>query len=307
MPGSLRVSAQSQLHSFDPLNMNVTHHVDALLFLTPGADPTQRLVVSDALAYWKRSGAKRRAATANDAVLDAMVGAGGMGEAQLRKSTFTMHMQETARPQRRSKSGAAAVARCRLLRSSPAAPPGASASLRTGDSHPLAARGRTLAATPWPQPHLGSTSAGHASQTTAAIGDDNAQATLLKRHHAEALPPHSQATTLKHYLKVVPTRNLLLDGGALDSFQYASNFAEFQPRAVTLALHSASEMFEPHALVPQTVFAYDISPLRVVHRQKARSFGDYVTQLCAVIGGVFTVFGLIDNVIHAGVKAVKQD
>jgi len=41
--------------------------------------------------------------------------------------------------------------------------------------------------------------------------------------------------------------------------------------------------------------------------QSSERLGDFLTQLCAVVGGVFTVFGLIDNVIHAGVKAVKQD
>ena len=37
VPGSLRLSAQSPqaAHSFDPLVMNATHHVDALLFVPP--------------------------------------------------------------------------------------------------------------------------------------------------------------------------------------------------------------------------------------------------------------------------------
>ena len=37
VPGSLRISAQSPqaAHSFDPLVMNATHHVDALLFVPP--------------------------------------------------------------------------------------------------------------------------------------------------------------------------------------------------------------------------------------------------------------------------------
>ena len=119
---------------------------------------------------------------------------------------------------------------------------------------------------------------------------------------------HRQATTLKHFLKVVPTRSVMRAAPApLDSYQYSTTFNEFSPHEAKLAMHVAGEDLEPRALVPQTVFSYDISPLRVGHRQAVGSFGDYLTQLCAVVGGVFTVFGLIDNVIHAGVKAAKQD
>lgn len=203
VPGSLRISAQSRLHSFDPLLMNVTHHVDSLLFVSPGQDVTERLLMADAMVYW------RRTSGGAGATLGQGSAGGGMGEAQLRKQSFVMH---------------------------------------------------------------------------------------------------SQATTLKHYLKVVPTRSLLLgEDQPLDTYQYSSNYAEFSPHRGALEMHSAGESFERATLVPQTVFSYDISPLRIVHRQQAEELGDYLTQLCAVVGGVFTVFGLIDNAVHAGVKAVKQD
>ena len=29
------------------------------------------------------------------------------------------------------------------------------------------------------------------------------------------------------------------------------------------------------------------------------SIGHYLTSLCAIVGGVFTVFGIIDNVLHS--------
>lgn len=51
VPGTLRISAQSHLHSFDPLSMNVTHHVDSFLFLEPGDDAGERLHLSDAAPY----------------------------------------------------------------------------------------------------------------------------------------------------------------------------------------------------------------------------------------------------------------
>mmetsp|Transcript_48321 Transcript_48321/g.156213 ORF Transcript_48321/g.156213 Transcript_48321/m.156213 type:complete len:578 (+) Transcript_48321:42-1775(+) len=209
VPGTLRISAQSHLHSFDPLSMNVTHHVDSFLFLEPGDDAGERLHLSDAARFWRTVPRRDGAARTMHHSLGVIDGGHGVGESQLRRETFVMHRQ---------------------------------------------------------------------------------------------------ATTLKHFLKVVPTRSVMRAAPApLDSYQYSTTFNEFSPHEAKLAMHVAGEDLEPRALVPQTVFSYDISPLRVVHRQAVGSFGDYLTQLCAVVGGVFTVFGLIDNVIHAGVKAAKQD
>jgi len=209
VPGTLRISAQSHAHSFDPLSMNVTHHVHSFLFLEPGDDAGERLHLSDAARFWRTVPRRDGAARTMHHSLGVIDGGHGVGESQLRRETFVMHRQ---------------------------------------------------------------------------------------------------ATTLKHFLKVVPTRSVTRAAPApLDSYQYSTTFNEFSPHEAKLAMHVAGEDLEPRALVPQTVFSYDISPLRVVHRQAVGSFGDYLTQLCAVVGGVFTVFGLIDNVIHAGVKAAKQD
>ena len=87
-----------------------------------------------------------------------------------------------------------------------------------------------------------------------------------------------------------------------DTFQYSTNYNEFRP--TELKPHAADPM---QRLVPNAIFTYDISPYRVVHREEAESLGNFLTQLCAIVGGVFTVFGLIDSILYHGVKAVKQD
>lgn len=113
---------------------------------------------------------------------------------------------------------------------------------------------------------------------------------------------HEQGTTLKHYLKVVPTRRVDVEGGELDTYEYSTNYNEFHQGH--LRPHAQQEQ---QRLVPNTVFSYDVSPYRVVHRDHASSIGTYLTQLCAVVGGVFTVFGLIDGMLYTGIKAMKQD
>ena len=116
---------------------------------------------------------------------------------------------------------------------------------------------------------------------------------------------HEQATTLKHYLKVVPTRHVTRGGRvSADSYVYSANYNEFHPPDRKPKSRSGDEM---EKLVPNAVFSYNISPLRVVHRESGESWGAFLTQLCAVVGGVFTVFGLIDGVLFTAVKTVKAD
>jgi thiol-disulfide isomerase/thioredoxin len=187
VPGSLRLSAQSPqaAHSFDPLVMNATHHVDALLFVPPLFDRASDIEWSTQLHSHSLG-----------AISDP-------GELRLRKETFVMH---------------------------------------------------------------------------------------------------EQATTLKHYLKVVPQRRITVRGQVSDTFQYSTNYNEFRP--TELKPHAADPM---QRLVPNAIFTYDISPYRVVHREEAESLGNFLTQLCAIVGGCFTVFGLIDSVLFHGIKAIKQD
>ena len=60
---------------------------------------------------------------------------------------------------------------------------------------------------------------------------------------------HEQATTLKHYLKVVPQRKVAIDGHVSDTFQYSTNYNEFRP--TDLKPHAADPQ---QRLVPNAVF-----------------------------------------------------
>ena len=97
---------------------------------------------------------------------------------------------------------------------------------------------------------------------------------------------HEQAMTLKHYLKVVPTRP--------DAARRRVRFVrvQHQLQRVPQPPHRPNADDEIHRLVPNTGRAYTVSPYRVVHRETAQSFGSSdSTELCAVVGGVFTSSG----------------
>jgi hypothetical protein len=58
--------------------------------------------------------------------------------------------------------------------------------------------------------------------------------------------------------------------------------------------------------VPEAKFSYDLSPMAVVVSSKGRRWYDFITSVCAIIGGTFTVVGLLDAILYKMVKAGKQ-
>ena len=58
--------------------------------------------------------------------------------------------------------------------------------------------------------------------------------------------------------------------------------------------------------VPEAKFSYDLSPMAVIVSSKGRRWYDFVTSLMAIIGGTFTVVGMIDGVTHRFIKGGKQ-
>ena len=52
-------------------------------------------------------------------------------------------------------------------------------------------------------------------------------------------------------------------------------------------------------MLPGVFFIYDISPIKVKFTEKQQSFTYFLTSLCAIVGGVFTVAGIIDAAIYS--------
>jgi hypothetical protein len=49
---------------------------------------------------------------------------------------------------------------------------------------------------------------------------------------------------------------------------------------------------------------YDISPVTVKATLYKENIYHFLVQLCAIIGGIFTVTGIIDSLIHESVSAI---
>jgi len=98
----------------------------------------------------------------------------------------------------------------------------------------------------------------------------------------------------QYFIKIVPTIYEPLSGNALNTNQF-----------------SVTEHFKPlggessHGL-PGVFFMYELSPIMVHFKEQRKSFAHFITGVCAIIGGVFTVAGIIDSFIYQGMRTLKK-
>ena len=91
--------------------------------------------------------------------------------------------------------------------------------------------------------------------------------------------------TYQYYLKIVPTKFRYLIGATYDKYQYTAN--------------SFSETSLDR--LPLLFFKYDLSPITVEYKNTKMSFLTFLINVFAILGGVFTVAGIIDAIIHKSV------
>ncbi|XP_062231714.1 uncharacterized protein LOC133929113 isoform X2 [Phragmites australis] len=99
--------------------------------------------------------------------------------------------------------------------------------------------------------------------------------------------------TYQYFVKVVPTIYTDIRGNKIHSNQFS----------VTEHFRDGNVRLKPQ---PGVFFFYDFSPIKVIFTEENRSLLHYLTNLCAIVGGVFTVSGIIDSFIFHGQKALKK-
>jgi len=95
-----------------------------------------------------------------------------------------------------------------------------------------------------------------------------------------------------HYIKVVSTH---LNLGSSES----NSMVTYQ------FLEQSQVVYYDETNVPEARFSYDLSPMSVVVEKEGRKWYDYLTSLCAIIGGTFTTLGLIDATLYRVFKPKK--
>jgi len=97
------------------------------------------------------------------------------------------------------------------------------------------------------------------------------------------------AAIFEYYTKVVPTTYLPLDRAPLHVYQFTANSNKIVNQQM-----------------PSLYLRYDFSPVTVQYTETRETFSHFVVQICAVVGGVFTVAGLLDSVLHKSIVHIAK-
>ena len=98
----------------------------------------------------------------------------------------------------------------------------------------------------------------------------------------------------QYFVKVVPTKVIFLSGEEQDTNQYSA----------TLHSRAVSNVVGKQGL-PGLFFMYDLSPMMVIIREERKSFLHFIVNLCAIVGGIYTVASLLDSMIYHSMKSLK--
>lgn len=95
--------------------------------------------------------------------------------------------------------------------------------------------------------------------------------------------------TIEHYLQIVKTEVMTRAYKIVEDYEYTAHSSLVNSPAV-----------------PAAKFHLDLSPLQVLIEEKPKSFSHFLTNLCAIIGGVFTVAGILDSILHNTLRLIKK-
>ncbi|KAG0474097.1 hypothetical protein HPP92_015954 [Vanilla planifolia] len=99
--------------------------------------------------------------------------------------------------------------------------------------------------------------------------------------------------TIEHYLQLVKTEII-----TRKSSQELKLFEEYEYTAHSSWVHSLN--------IPVAKFHFEPSPMQVLVSETSKPFSHFITNLCAITGGVFTVAGILDSILHNTMRLVKK-
>ncbi|XP_076054131.1 endoplasmic reticulum-Golgi intermediate compartment protein 1-like [Oratosquilla oratoria] len=97
-----------------------------------------------------------------------------------------------------------------------------------------------------------------------------------------------------YVMKVVPTIYEDLQGNQVISYQY------------TYAYRNYISFSHGGRAIPAVWFRYDLTPITVKYHEKRPPMYSFITTVCAIIGGTFTVAGILDSFIFTASEIFKK-
>ncbi|EGR31298.1 hypothetical protein IMG5_113580, partial [Ichthyophthirius multifiliis] len=57
--------------------------------------------------------------------------------------------------------------------------------------------------------------------------------------------------------------------------------------------------------IPQITFKYEVSPINIVYNTQKQSFYHFLVQVCAIVGGIFSVIGIINSLTSGVISKIR--
>jgi len=106
----------------------------------------------------------------------------------------------------------------------------------------------------------------------------------------------------QYFIKIVPTIYESLYGKIIKTNQYSVT----EHYRATPHEDATQPGGHNHNTLPGVFFNYDLSPIMIKYTERVRSFAHFLTGVCAIVGGVFTVSGLIDSFIYTSIRSIQK-
>jgi Endoplasmic reticulum vesicle transporter len=134
---------------------------------------------------------------------------------------------------------------------------------------------------------------GHAMIDKGTVKVSNDVKRKLKPMNGFAYVNYELHEAYHHYLKVITTNIEGLRYGVKDLYAYQ-------------ILESSQLSFYRNDMTPEAKFILDLSPIAVSYRTTRRHWYDYLTSVMAIVGGTFTVVGMIESSLTVAVARRKR-
>lgn len=98
----------------------------------------------------------------------------------------------------------------------------------------------------------------------------------------------------EYHIRIVPSIYEELNGAMLRPYQYSYAYKKY----ISLG-------FTGH-VIPAVWFKYDINPISVKYKKHRRPFYEFLCMTCAIVGGTFTVAGIIDSLVFSASNILEK-
>ncbi|CAN1242828.1 Protein disulfide-isomerase 5-4 [Linum perenne] len=98
---------------------------------------------------------------------------------------------------------------------------------------------------------------------------------------------------IEHYLQIVKT-------------EVVSKRGHREHKIIEEYEYTAHSSLVQSVDIPVAKFHFELSPMQVLITDEPKSFSHFITNVCAIIGGIFTVAGILDSILHSTIQLVKK-